>query len=199
MNVAASDESAPVTEAEWVARCRAGDAAAWRWLYDKHFPVVYRLALRMGAAPREAQDICQEVFLRVYRKLGSFRGEAALGTWIFRIAMNEVSRVRREGAVRRALGALIGREPDPEPARAPDEPLYRAEAFRELQAVLARMKPKQRSVFVLYELEELSTEEIAQVLGCPVETIKSRLRHARADFERLRRQRTLVAIDGGRR
>jgi DNA-directed RNA polymerase specialized sigma24 family protein len=54
-------------------------------------------------------------------------------------------------------------------------------------------------VFVLYELEELSTEEIAQVLECPLETIKSRLRHARADFERLRRQRTLVAIAGGRR
>jgi RNA polymerase sigma-70 factor (ECF subfamily) len=181
-------------EAEWLVRCRAGDRAAWRWLYDRHFSQVYRLALRLGAREAEAADVCQEVFVRVHRGLGRFRGEAAFGTWLYRITVNEVSRLRRAGALRRALGGLLGREPEPSPDR-PDQRVEQSEAFRELAGVLARMKPAQRTVFVLFELEELSLAEVAAVVGCGEETAKSRLRHARADFERLRRQRSLA---GGR-
>jgi RNA polymerase sigma factor (sigma-70 family) len=180
----------PLTESEWLARCRAGDAAAWRQLYDQHFPLVYRLAIRLGASDREAADVAQEVFLRVWRGLAGFRGDAQFRTWLYRITLNEVSRVAREGSVRRAFGAmlaLVTREEAP-PARAPDRVAEQAEAFAELQAILARMRPKQRAVFVLFEIEELALEEIAGVLGCPLETVRSRLRHARADFERLRRQ-----------
>jgi RNA polymerase sigma-70 factor (ECF subfamily) len=180
----------PLTESEWLARCRAGDAVAWRSLYDRHFPLVFRLAIRMGASEREAADICQEVFLRVWRGLGGFRGDAQFRTWLYRITLNEVSRVAREGSVRRAFTAvlaLVTHEEAP-PARAPDRLVEQAEAFAELQAILARMRPKQRTVFVLFEIEELALEEIAGVLACPLETVRSRLRHARADFERLRRQ-----------
>jgi RNA polymerase sigma-70 factor (ECF subfamily) len=183
-----------LSENEWLARCRAGDAAAWRRLYDQHFPLVFRLSIRMGASEREAADVAQEVFLRVWRGLGAFRGESQFRTWLYRITLNEVSRVAREGAVRRAFGAvlaLVAREDTP-PARAPDRLVEQAEAFAELQAILARMKPKQRSVFVLFEVEELPLEQIAQVLACPLETVRSRLRHARADFERLRRQQSLL-------
>jgi RNA polymerase sigma-70 factor (ECF subfamily) len=198
MNVAANEEPV-VEEAEWLGRCRAGDRAAWRWLYDRHFPQVYRLAIRLGAYDREAGDVCQEVFLRVYRGLGSFRGEAQFSTWLFRITMNEVSRLRRAGGVRRALSTLLGREDQgPPPARRPDEQFEQGEACRELEAVLSRMKAKHREIFVLHELEELGLAEIAAVLGCGVETAKSRLRLARADFERLRRQRTFVVIAGGK-
>jgi RNA polymerase sigma-70 factor (ECF subfamily) len=184
----------PLTESEWLARCRAGDAAAWRRLYDDHFPLVFRLSIRLCASEREAADVAQEVFLRVWRGLGSFRGDAQFRTWLYRITLNEVSRVAREGAVRRAFGAvlaLVAREDAPA-AHAPDRLVEQAEAFAELQEILARMKPKQRSVFVLFEIEELPLEQIAQVLSCPLETVRSRLRHARADFDRLRRRQDLA-------
>lgn len=191
--IAAVREVAP-SEIDWLARCRAGDAAAWRRLYDEHFPLVFRLSIRMGASEREAADVAQEVFLRVWRGLGSFRGDALFRTWLYRITLNEVSRVAREGAVRRAFGAvlaLVSREEAPA-ARAPDRLAEQAEAFAELEAILARMRPKQRAVFVLFEIEELPLEQIAQVLECPLETVRSRLRHARADFDRLRRQQGLA-------
>jgi RNA polymerase sigma-70 factor (ECF subfamily) len=197
MNVPASEEPA-ASDADWLGRCRAGDRAAWRQLYDRHFGQVYRLALRLGAHEREAADICQEVFLRVYKSLGGFRGEAQFGTWLYRITLNEVSRLRRSGALRRALAALVGREPEAAPPR-PDQLTEQSESFHELQAVLDRLKPKQREVFVLHEVEELELTEIAAVVGCGVETVKSRLRHARAEFERLRRQRSFVVLAGGKR
>src|SRR6476659_8146929 len=104
--IAAVREEAP-SESDWLARCRSGDHAAWRRLYDDHFPLVFRLSVRMGASEREAADVAQEVFLRVWRGLGSFRGDAMFRTWLYRITLNEVSRVAREGAVRRAFSAVL--------------------------------------------------------------------------------------------
>ena len=191
--IAAVQEEAP-SESDWLARCRAGDAAAWRRLYDQHFPLVFRLSIRMGASEREAADVSQEVFLRVWRGLGSFRGDSMFRTWLYRITLNEVARVAKEGAVRRAFGAVLAlviREEAPA-TRAPDRLVEQAEALAELEAILGRMKPKQRAVFVLFEIEELALEQIAEVLDCPLETVRSRLRHARADVERLRRQQGMV-------
>jgi RNA polymerase sigma factor (sigma-70 family) len=196
MNVAANEEPAPA-ESAWLGRCRAGDRAAWRWLYARHFPQVYRLAIRLGAHDREAADVCQEVFLRVYRGLGGFRGEAQFSTWLYRITMNEVARLRRAAGLRRALTALVGRQSAEPPPPRPDQQAEQSEAVRELEAVLARMKPRHREIFVLHELEELALGEVAAILGCGGETAKSRLRLARAEFERLRRQRTFVVIAGG--
>jgi RNA polymerase sigma-70 factor (ECF subfamily) len=102
--------------------------------------------------------------------------------------------------VRNTLGALLGREDPPPGPRRPDDELARTEGKRELGRVLDGMKAKQRQVFVLFEIEELPLEQIAEILGCPLETVRSRLRHARADFERLRRQRqtTSAAAVGGK-
>lgn len=203
MKLAVREDSAELgsADADWISRCRAGDKFAWRHLYDRHAPSIYRLARRMGLSEEKTADVCQEVFLRVYRNLGSFRGEAQFSTWLYRIAVNEVSRAQREGSVRRALSAVLGQkshelEPQPEPG--PERRAQATEAAEVLAQILGRMKPKKRTVFVLFELEELSTEEIAQVMGCGVETVKSRLRHARAEFERLHKQRTLVVMQGGR-
>ena len=100
-----------------------------------------------------------------------------------------MTRLGRAGALRRALATLLGQR---EAAGAggpatPEHACQQTEAVRELHLVLARMKPRQRAVFVLFELEELSLEEIGAVVGAGVETVKSRLRHARVAFERLRR------------
>lgn len=173
--------------------CRAGDGAAWRALYERFLPLVYRVACRMGVADSDLPDLCQEVFFRVHRGLDSFRGDAQLSTWLYSIVLREVSRLRRHRAVGKALLALLGRQPRPAAA---DPAASRLEVAWELERLLGRMKPKHREVFVLFELEELSLDEIAAALGCPLETVRSRLRHARADFARRQRQGALAAGGG---
>jgi RNA polymerase sigma-70 factor (ECF subfamily) len=193
-------DEAERSQAEWMQLCRAGDLQAWRWLYERHFAGVHRLVLRLGVPEREAADVCQEIFFRAYRALGAFRGDAQIATWLYRIAVNEARRAGRRRGLRQALLALYGQEREgTAPAPGPDVSLERAEAWRELQVLLGRMKGNQREVFVLYELEEMPLEDVAAALGCAQETAKSRLKRARAEFERLRRQRTLVALAGGRR
>jgi RNA polymerase sigma-70 factor, ECF subfamily len=166
---------------------------AWRALYDRHVPLVHRVARRMGVPESDFGDLCQEVFLRVYRGLGNFRGEAQFSTWLYRIVMHEVARAGRARSVRTVLLSLLGRPAAPP---VPDELLAQAQASAQLGQLLDRMKPKHRQVFVLYELEELSPEQIAEVMLCPIETVRSRLRHARADFTRLRRQQQLLHNEG---
>jgi RNA polymerase sigma-70 factor (ECF subfamily) len=205
MNVAARKEPegpiggdgapTPAAEAALVAACQAGDAAAWRQLYDRCFPLVHRVVVRLGTPWREVPDVCQDIFVRVHRGLRGFRAEARLSTWLYRITVNEVNRAGRTGALWRAVGAVLGREARsaaPEELR-PDLVLERSQASAELQQILAAMRPKQREAFVLHEIEELSLEQIAEVVESPVETVKSRLKHARSDFERLRRQRQMQA------
>lgn len=201
MNVAVREDPADggLLDADWISRCKAGDKLAWRRLYDQHAPAVFRLGRRMGLSEEKTADVCQEVFLRVYRNLGHFRGDSQFSTWVYRIAMNEVSRAHREGGLRRALSTLLGREKMPiETDAGPERRAQSVQAAQMLEEILARMKPKKRAVFVLYELEELSTDEIANVLGCGSETVKSRLRHARAEFDRLAKQRLLVVMPGGK-
>jgi RNA polymerase sigma-70 factor (ECF subfamily) len=196
MSVALSTPPTPAfdpADEQWLARCRQGDLTAWRQLYDQQFERMYRLVQRLGVPERDAADVCQEVFLRVHRGLGRFRGEAQIGTWLFRIALNESRRWGRLRGLRQALLALYSREPQPAPGQ-PDEALVRSEGWRELGALLAQLKPKLREVFVLFEIEELSLDEVSAVLAVGAETVKSRLKRARAEFERLRRQRALVAV-----
>lgn len=181
---------------EWIGLCRAGDMAAWRALYDRHLPLVYRVARRMGVPESDCRDLCQDVFLRVYRGLGTFRGEAQFTTWLYRITLHEATRAGRARGVRNALMALLGREPAPPPVA--DQRLARVEAAEELEQILRRLKPKHRQVVVLFELEQLPLDHIAETLGCPLETVRSRLRHAWAEFERLHRQRSLATGRGAR-
>jgi RNA polymerase sigma-70 factor (ECF subfamily) len=196
MSVALSEPA--LADEDWLRRCRGGDLAAWRQLYDQHFQRVYRLVLRLGVPERDAADVCQEVFLRVHRGLERFRGEAQLATWVYRIALNEARRWGRLRGIRQALLALYLREPRGA-ADGPDSALERAEGWRELAGVLDRLKPRLRETFVLFEVEELSLDEVSAVLGVGAETVKSRIKRARAEFERLRRQRALTAVSGGRR
>lgn len=158
--------------------CVAGDQSAWRELYACVHPIAGGFLRHMGVANADLEDALQEVFLTLHRYLETFERRADFKTWLYRICLTQASRVHRRAKVRGALAVLFGaRGADPvvvEPV-APDTTAAR----RHLERALALMTPNQRSVFVLYELHALSGSEIAEVVGCPPATVRSRLREAR--------------------
>jgi RNA polymerase sigma-70 factor (ECF subfamily) len=169
-----------------VERCRAGDSPAWRELYEAHFDFVYRVSRRLGTPLEEVEDVTQEVFLVAFRKLSAFR-TGRLSTWLYRICANVVSERHRKRRVRRAFQQLWGRGDEPVTPITPQHELESREAERTVARVLERMAPKKREVFVLYELEGMPGEAIAELVGCKVETVWTRLHYARKEFERLAR------------
>lgn len=170
-----SDEQSLVLQ-----RCRARDQAAWKELYDAHFDFVYRVARRLGTPEPEIEDVVHDVFEVVFKRLDSFT-EGRLTTWLYRITANVVSDRHRRRRVRRAFEALrvwVGGAAGPSPERSAEQ----RSASRAVERILERMPAKKREVFALFELEGLSGEEIAERLGCPVNTVWTRLHHARKDF-----------------
>lgn len=168
-----------------VARCREGDLAAWRALYDRYAQPVFRFIGALGVPADEREDAAQEVFVAVYRGLAQFRGDALLSTWIYRIAARHASRLGR----RRRLRALLSLQspPEPEPEREPD-PVERTSDLRLLERMLSKLSPKKRAVLVLFEIEGLHVDEIAKVVGSPENTVWSRLHHARAELTKMARK-----------
>jgi RNA polymerase sigma-70 factor (ECF subfamily) len=172
-----------------LARCRQGDQRAWRQLFDAHFDFVRRVTRHLGTPEGELDDVCQECFLVVFRRLESF-SEGRFTTWLYRIVANVVSHRHRRRRLRRALLDLVGREmPDQARSTAPQErALERHEAEVATSRILECMSPKKREVFALYEIEGLSGHEIAERLGCPRETVRTRLHYARKEFFRVARK-----------
>jgi RNA polymerase sigma-70 factor (ECF subfamily) len=176
---AVSVGASPIGDMEIVARCRRGDSVAWRTLYDRFAPIIYRFLAAFGVPMEEREDACQEVFVAVYRSLGRFRGEARLSTWIYRIAARHASRTARRRRVRSLLSTLLVREPAPPPAPDPSE---RSERLQILDELISRLSPKKRLVLVLFEIEGVPIEEVAKIAGCPENTAWSRLHYARAEL-----------------
>ena len=180
-------EASPQRDAEsLLARCQRGEPGAWRELYRAHVDRLWRFVRRLGVQPGEVEDVVQETFLVAHRRLVDFDGAVPVSTWLYAIAIRTARSTRRR-AWRRQLARLVGWEPAA--ADAPDRGIDRTEAEAEVAWVLARMPEKKRVVLVLYELEELDGPTIAEILGCPVHTVWSRLRFARGDFKRLLRRR----------
>jgi len=177
------------SDLELVERCRGGDAAAWECLYRAHFGFVHRLAQRLGAQTSEAEDVCQEVFLLAHRKLANFH-EGQFRHWLYRFVVNVAGNRQKRRRVREALSSLWGGRPE-RVERTPEHDAGAREAVAQVKAVLDQMAPKKREVFVLYELEEMSGEEIAAMVGCGVNTVWTRLHHARREFEELARAQGL--------
>jgi len=166
-------------DGDLVARCRAGEAAAFRQLFRDHRVTVTRLVHRMTGGSADLEDLVQEVFVQVHKSLGSFRREARLSTWIYRIAINVVLMHRRAQKTRLAptTGPL-----DPailDDGEQPDEQVARRRRVAALYRLLDRMSEKKRTVYVLHELEGLTPVEIAKVVGAPVLTVRTRLFYAR--------------------
>jgi RNA polymerase sigma-70 factor (ECF subfamily) len=185
-NFVGSHQAEPAAEDRvLVERCRNGDIGAWRTLYDRYAQPVFRFVSALGVPPDEREDAAQDVFVAVYRGLRQFRGEAQLSTWIYRIAARHASHLGRRRRMRSFLSILPWHETEPEPQ--PD-PAEKASELRLLDRLLDKLSPKKRMVLVLFEIEGLGVNEIANVMGCPANTVWSRLRHARAELVKAARR-----------
>jgi len=171
---------APTTES-LVARCVAGERQAWRELHQRYYQTVYGFLRRLGVRPPETEDACQEVFVQVFRYLATFQHRADLKTWLYKLCLSQAGRARRRAAVRAALRWLLRAQSAGAVVRGPA--WTEADAQKRVYAALEQMKEIHRAVFVLYELEGLSGEEVARVTGLPFSTVRRRLHHARQEFE----------------
>ena len=149
-------------------------------VFRQFAPFVWRALRRLGVAESDVEDVCQEVFMVVSRKLGTFEGRSALRTWIYGICARTASDYRRR-AVRREIAT------DDVPVGGVDarqhEALVEKEARKTLDGILDRLDDDKRAVFVLYEIEELTMAEVAEAVGCPLQTAYSRLHAARKMVE----------------
>jgi len=168
-----------------------GDARAFEELYRLYHRLVYGLCLRMTQNVAEAEDITQDVFILLHRKVGSFRGESQFTTWLHRLTVNQVlmrfrkSRSRREEALEDcdAQSFTTGFAP-----HGPNRlPLFDRMA---LDKALEKLPPGYRAAFILHDVEGYEHEEVARLLGCAVGTSKSQLHKARAKLRKILTQRS---------
>ena len=157
-------------------------SSTWRSIYEKNWPWVYRLVRRLGGQDVDAEDVTQDVFVAVYRKLPEFEGRSKLETWIYRICCNIVSEHRRRAWRRRRLSAALHVSNLWRPHRPAERQVMARRELEIARDLLSRLDERKRQVFVLRELEELSGAEVAEILDIPEATVRTRLFHARKEF-----------------
>ena len=163
--------------------CRAGRPGAFDVIVERHRRSVYQLCYRFVGSHEDASDLSQEVFLRVYRGLGRFRGGSSFATWLHRIGVNAcLNRV----AVKKPLTEeLDARQHADTRTESPSERVLRQERGARVRAAITQLPPKQRATLVLRMYQELSHEEIAEVLGSSVGAVKANFFHALGNLKRL--------------
>ncbi|MFZ5479685.1 MAG: RNA polymerase sigma factor [Myxococcota bacterium] len=182
------------TDVELVERFREGDRAAFSEIVRRYQDRVYTLCYRWLGEPESAEEVAQDVFLALFRSLSGFRGESRLSTFVFRVAINHCKNKKLYRA-RRGFGRhdALGPSADPdEPERevpsegpAPDRGVDVAQAQRLVSAALDELDEDHRQVLLLRDVEDLSYDEIADILDIPRGTVKSRIHRARAELATL--------------
>ncbi len=183
-------EAALDLDAHLVERCLSGQDAAWEELVKTHTRRVYAICYRFTGGDAEAQDLSQEVFLRVFKNLKSFRaGEGSFVVWLTRLTRNLLIDHYRRTKLERATDSIEDQLPMLEEKTATmsrtDGLLAGREASELLQNALSKLSPELRETVILRDLEELEYKEIAQVLNVPEGTVKSRLNRGRAELARV--------------
>jgi RNA polymerase sigma-70 factor (ECF subfamily) len=181
--VIARDSGALVPESVWVERAQNGDAAAIGWLVRAHWERTRRFILRMSGPRQDVEDLVQTTFLETLRALPNFRGQCAIGTFICGIAAHVVLRARRPTKVARAslpledVGELVSAHSQP------DAELDRSEALRRVEAILERLSEPKRVAFVLWAIEGMRPEEIAQAMSASLAATRSRIFYAQKQIK----------------
>jgi RNA polymerase sigma-70 factor (ECF subfamily) len=173
--VTANDASVPSAD-DVVRRAQQGDVAAFERLYHAHAPAVHSLARRMLGNDGAARDMVQDIFVRAWERLGSFRGESSFGTWLHRVGVNVILNQLR--VARREVARFVDDEGDDDAPSIP-APGGGVDARIDLDAAIARLPAGARTVFVLHDIEGYAHDEIAQILGLAPGTIRAQLWRAR--------------------
>ncbi|HKB13235.1 MAG TPA: RNA polymerase sigma factor [Vicinamibacterales bacterium] len=167
-----------------VARCRAGDVEAFETLYRDHAARLYTLACRMAGSPEDGEDLLQEIFLQAYRKLGSFKGDSSIGTWLYRLALNHcLDYVRSRRARMNKLTETLDAETSFEPVARRETPI----AKMDLERAVERLPEGCREAFVLHDVEGFDHKEVGELLGIAEGTSKSQVFKARTKLRGLLR------------
>jgi RNA polymerase sigma-70 factor (ECF subfamily) len=170
-------------EAAVLARAQAGDHYAFAELYSRHKRRIYSLCLRMVGNIAEAEDLTQEAFLQLHRKIGTFRGDSAFSTWLHRLAINVVlMQLRKKGLSLISLDEAMEPVPEESPGRsfgAPDLTLSGAIDRLALERAVEELPPGYRLIFILHDVEGFEHNEIASMLDCSIGNSKSQLHKAR--------------------
>src|SRR6266404_6722048 len=190
MSLSMSADLSHLTETEIVQLAQQGDAAAFEHLYKQHSRHVYALCLRMVGNASEAEDLTQDAFLQLFRKIGGFRGESAFSTWLHRLAVNVVlMKLRKKTLPETSLEETT--DPDDEssgPRReigAPDLLLTGSIDRVHLERAIEQLPPGYKQVFVLHDIQGFEHNEIAGLMGCSIGNSKSQLHKARMRLREL--------------
>lgn len=155
-------------------------------LFRENGAFAWRVLRRLGVAESDADDVCQEVFVTVHRRIASFEGRSSPRTWLYGICVRTASEYRKRAVNRRELAVAPLHEAAIEANQESDAALREARAM--LDRILESLDDDKREIFVLYEIEELPMTEVALAVGCPLQTAYSRLHAARRDVDALVRR-----------
>jgi RNA polymerase sigma-70 factor (ECF subfamily) len=178
--------TAATDDAGLVAQSLAGETGAFDVLVERHRRQVYQLCYRFAGNHEDASDLAQDVFLRAYRALATFKGNSAFSTWLYRVAVNVCLNHK---AIRRLPTEPIDeREFTDRSADAADKLVMRKETAEAVRAAIARLPDKQRATLILRTYQELPHEEIASILGSSVGAVKANFFHGLANLKKLLRE-----------
>ena len=172
-----------ISEAEAIEKAKGGDASSFEVLYSMHKRRVYSLCLRMTGNTAEAEDLTQEAFLQLYRKIATFRGESAFSTWLHRLSVNVVlMHLRKKGLPEVSLEETMEPQQEDGPRKdvgARDNVLAGSIDRVNLERAIESLPPGYRIIFVLHDVEGYEHNEIAEMMGCSIGNSKSQLHKAR--------------------
>jgi RNA polymerase sigma-70 factor (ECF subfamily) len=181
------------SDLELAQKSAAGDGEAFEQIYRRHFRRVYALCLRMLGDPTQAEDLTQDVFVNLFNKIGSFRGESAFTTWLHRMTVNQVLMYFRKASTRSELTTEEGETPV-QIVRGTEDPNAMPVVDRiSLERAIAQLPTGYRTVFLLHDVEGYDHDEIARTLGVSEGTSKSQLHKARLKLRTLIRQQSAAA------
>ncbi|MBI3400070.1 MAG: sigma-70 family RNA polymerase sigma factor [Acidobacteria bacterium] len=174
---------AGLDEPALVEACLEGRPGAFDLLVERHRRTVYQLCYRFVGNHEDASDLSQDVFLRAFRGLKSFRGQASLSTWLYRIGVNVC--LNRVSAKTLPSESIDERQFEDARAQSPDDRLLQEERGARVRAAVAQLPPKQRATLILRMYHEMSHQEIADVLGSSVGAVKANFFHAMGNLKKL--------------
>jgi len=169
-------------DADLVRLCQDGDMTAFEQLFHRHQEQVYGVASRMMGTPEDALDVTQEIFLKAYQKIGKFKFKSSFSTWLYRLATNlcidELRKRKRTANTAPLEEAVSQADTD-----TPEENAISKDRESQVWKAINSLKEKERAIIVLRDMEGLSYKEIAEVLGCSLGRVKSRIHEARQSLK----------------